>query len=509
MTPTRFPSWQKILPPAILFVTLMAVYLRTLAPGVTWAHDGSDGGDLIAAAATGGVAHPSGYPLYLLLARLFQLLPIGSLAFRTNLFSALATACAAVLVYILVANVSTNSREKHHWFAALAAAYSFGLAPLIWSQAVITEVYGLHGMLAALILILYAGPVANERHLDRWRGLTLGLAMCNHVSTFLLVPAALLLGAVQDHDRQPGLPGRRPTWFSSLGWNRTSFLNQLGMFLLGLSLYLLVPLRAMTHPPVNWGNPVRPERFWWLVSGQLYRSYYLEFNLPQVLERLQAAASILLDQFGLPGILLGLAGLFLFGKPSRLFLLTTWMAIVFTAFSVLYASNDSYVYLIPAFLAFAVWIGVGMIGLSSRFARWSSLSRLGLPLLLMIYLAVQSWIRFDQLDASMDRRAESFGRAVLSMAPEHAILFAEGDRAVFTLWYFHFALAERADLAVVAEDLLHFDWYQENLRATYPSLQVPGPFPWPEIIAAANPSRAICYVRYSDAPQIECSPPER
>jgi hypothetical protein len=487
----------------------MVVYLRTLAPGLTWAHDGSDGGDLITAAVTGGVAHPSGYPLYLLLARLFQLLPIGSLAFRTNLFSAAATACAAVLVYILVVNVSTTSREKHHWFAALAAAYAFGLAPLIWSQAVITEVYGLHAMLVALILVLYTGPAANEKHLDRWRGLTLGLAMCNHVSTFLLVPAALVLGAAQEHEGQPELPGQRPTWFSNLHWNRASFLNQLSMFVLGVSLYLLLPLRAMTHPPVNWGNVVSPERFWWLVSGQLYRSYYLEFSLPQVFERLQAAASILLTQFGLPGLLLGLVGLVLFGIPSRLFLLTTWMAIGFTAFSILYVSDDSYVYLIPAFLAFAVWIGVGMIGLSSRLGRWASVSRLGLPLLLMIYLAVQSWIRLDQLDASMDMRAESFGQAVLSTAPEHAILFAEGDRAVFTLWYFHFALGERPDLSVVAEDLLHFDWYQENLRATYPSLVVPGPFPWPETIAAANPSRAVCFVRYSDAPEIECSPPKK
>ena len=50
----------------------MAVYLASLAPGLTWANFGADGGDLIAAAATGGVAHPTGYPFYLLLARLFQ-----------------------------------------------------------------------------------------------------------------------------------------------------------------------------------------------------------------------------------------------------------------------------------------------------------------------------------------------------------------------------------------------------------------------------------------------------
>lgn len=72
------------LPAIFLALSLMGVYLSTLAPGLTWANDGSDGGDLIAAAYTGGVAHPTGYPLYLLLARLFQFVPLGSLADRKS-----------------------------------------------------------------------------------------------------------------------------------------------------------------------------------------------------------------------------------------------------------------------------------------------------------------------------------------------------------------------------------------------------------------------------------------
>src|SRR5512136_2825733 len=92
----------RFLPPGILALFLMGVYLTTMAPGLTWANFGVDGGDLITAAATGGIAHPTGYPLYLLLARLFQYLPIGSLAFRTNLMSALASTSAAALVYSIV-----------------------------------------------------------------------------------------------------------------------------------------------------------------------------------------------------------------------------------------------------------------------------------------------------------------------------------------------------------------------------------------------------------------------
>jgi hypothetical protein len=176
-------------------------------------------------------------------------------------------------------------------------------------------------------------------------------------------------------------------------------------------------------------------------------------------------------------------------------------------FAVVYGSYDSYVYLMPVFLSFSIWIGLSIIGLSNQFAGRTSLWRIGLAFLLIAYLGIRSATHISQVDASTDMRAESFGREVLSTAPENALLFAAGDPAVFALWYFHFALGERPDLAVVAVDLLHFDWYQESLRATYPSLVLPDAFPWPETIVSANPSRATGVVLYSSRVEIDCSPP--
>jgi hypothetical protein len=113
----------------------------------------------------------------------------------------------------------------------------------------------------------------------------------------------------------------------------------------------------------------------------------------------------------------------------------------------------------------------------------------------------------SDVDASKDDRAESFGREVMAVAPQNAMVFAKGDRAIFALWYFHFALHERPDLSVMASDLLHFDWYQQNLHSTYPSLVIPGPFPWPETLTLANPSRPACYVQYAGQIEIECAGP--
>ena len=498
-------SFYRNLPPIILAVSLFSLYLVTLAPDITWANGGSDGGDLITAAATGGIAHPTGYPLYLLIARLFQFLPLGTLAFRTNLMSALFTVLGAVLVYELVMRSSSQQKETYPWPAGLAAGYAFGMAPLVWSQAVITEVYALQAFFILLILYFYTqkAPIefAAQKRMDYWRGLLLGLAMGNHITTMFLALPALILGSVH---QKADVSGAAQRWFEKIRLDNAALRRQLTWFGIGLSIYLILPLRALAQPPVNWGNPVTLERFWWLVSGQLYRSYYLQVSLDGFWEQFQAWAALLSKQFGLPGLVLGLLGLIVFGRVSRLHILTTWTALVFSIFAVFYRSVDSYVYLIPLFISFAIWIGMGVAGLTREISQKNSALGLVFGLLLAGYFLGGVVINFRQVDASHDARAEVFGREVLSTAPENALIFAKGDQAIFAVWYFHFALKERPDLIVIATDLLHFEWYQETLQSTYPLLVLPEPFPWPATIEAANPALPVCSVENTGVAEIEC-----
>ena len=69
MSPKR-SRLRRTVPPLALLIISFAAYYATLAPTITWAHDGADGGDLITAAYTLGVAHPPGYPTYVLLGKL-------------------------------------------------------------------------------------------------------------------------------------------------------------------------------------------------------------------------------------------------------------------------------------------------------------------------------------------------------------------------------------------------------------------------------------------------------
>jgi hypothetical protein len=343
--------------------------------------------------------------------------------------------------------------------------------------------------------------------IDYVRGLSLGLAASNHVTAVLIFPMALVLGAVHNQPTSPNDSRAAYSWFRNLKLDLPPLYRQCLGLVLGLLPYMILPLRALTQPVVNWGNPITLQNFWWSVSGQLYQSYYFQSSLADVWGHIQNAAVLLFEQFGFIGVLIGVLGLVVFGLKSRLYALTLWISASNAAFACYYRAEDSYLYLIPAFACFAIWMGLGVSGSLHRFTGQAFSRRLLLQLLLLAYLMLRSETAFGKVDASHDRRAESFGREVLRTAPQNAILFAKGDRAIFALWYFHFGLGERPDLAILAVDLLHFDWYQESIRATYPLLKINAPLPWAETIANANPSRAVCSVQYTYKTMMECSEP--
>ncbi len=475
------------LSPAALGVLLFIVYLATLAPGLTWANDGVDGGDLITAAAVGGVPHPSGYPTYLLLARLFQLLPLGSLAYRTNLMSAVASACAAALLYDFarcVARAVEMRPNRVGWISGLA----YGLAPLVWSQAVITEVYALQGLFIVTAL-WWLARLRRGRYTDLFFGLLLGLLLGIHLTALWLIPAFLMMGA---------LPARRRPFITLL--RRFSGLG------LGLLVYLILPLRAAHHPPVNWGDVETVDRFWWQISGQLYHDYLASWPDPAFWLRLRFVATLLLYQAGFFGLMLAALGL-TWPLQTRWLFLTIWMFVTNTAFVLLYNTTDAYIYLIPALISFSIWIGWGSARLFELFSRRQPIGG-ALGILILLYLLGLTLWHWPQVDASRDARAEHFARQALAALPRDAIVLASGDGAVFALWYEVFALQQRADLIVLAEDLLPFDWYRQSSRATYPEVVIPeaADSVWAVALWQENSSRPFCYVRSEDGMTMACRP---
>ncbi len=509
----RNSAIKSLLPKVFLILGLGSIYLATIAPGLTWANNGADGGDLISAAATWGVAHPPGYPVYLLIARIFQFLPVGSIAFRTNLLSAICTVLAATILYEIVVRSFVSLKEK--WLAGLVTAFAFGLSQLVWSQAVITEIYALQELLIVLLLyLLLLGKNhtnLNPKVVDSLLGLIFGLAFSNHLTALILLPAVLLVDIVSYHPvgNHP-LRARYIHQAWRMGWSVQwgPLIRRCIWILIGISVFLSLFIRANTGSPVNWGNPSTIKNFIWVISGKIYGNYLFDFPYSFFSIKLATWGKIFLNQVGLIGLLIAIFGLIWnWSKSIRFSAVTSWMVFTFWTFSFFYNSIDSYVYLIFAIIAISLWLGWGVasiITITNLYQRWLGVVA---GILVIGYLIGTGWQTWPKVDASKDFRAEDFGHRVISIAPSESIIFTDGDKDAFALWYFHYVLEKRPDIAVIVTNLLPYDWYRETLRSTYPGLKIPlvENDSWKATILQVNPNRPVCNTIVIEEAAISCS----
>ncbi len=440
--------------PLAVSLATFGLYLRTAARTITWAHGGGDGPELSAAAAVLGIAHPPGYPLYLLLGHLFAQLPVGEVAFRVGLVSAVAAAIGAGLAAHLAARLATevggakSAGSLPPAVAGVAAGVILATSPMYWSQATIPEVYALHAALALLALVLLASWRPGRDSLVVAIFLLFGLGLANHVTlVFLVVPATLFL-IFQD----PGLFRRRTVLFAPLA------------FLAGLALYLYLPLRAAAVPTLNWGDPSDPSRFLAHVTARDYQGYWGGRPWGDVLARIPVMAQLLISQLTWPGLVLALVGLAELARrrPALLRLLVGYI-LVTLGFTLFYNAENSQIYLLPAVLVLAPLMGLGLAQLA--------LSRLGLTLALTATVAIpawQIWTNWESMDVSRDRSAATYARETLANATTDGVLITDHDEQTFVLWYVQAVEGMRPDVAVVDRRLLAADWYRSEIERQHP-----------------------------------------
>lgn len=405
-----------------------------------------------AAAAVLGIAHPTGYPLYLMLGHLFTLIPVGEVAFRVGLLSATAGAVGVALAAYLAITLGNEQGTASRGHLARLAPLLGGLAggavlatsPLYWSQATIPEVYTLH---AAIVLGALALLVAWRPGRDRLlvaTALLFGVGLGNHVTLALLALPAGVFVLVLD----PGVLRRRTLAFVLVA------------FLLGLSVYVYLPLRAAADPPLNWGDPSNASRFFAHVTARSYQGYLGGRPLPGVIGRVSAMAQLLIAQLTWPGLVLALLGL---GELSRerkslaRFLLA--YVLITSVFTLLYNAENPETYFLPAVLVLTVSLGVAVARLASaRLERWLALAALvAIP-------AWQIWINFPEMDLSHDHAAADWARQTLEGAPAGGVVVTQIDDKTFALWYMQAVEHLRPDVAVVDRRLTVFDWYRTEVE---------------------------------------------
>ncbi len=332
-----------------MFTLPLFLYWLTLAPTIY----NLDSAEFTTAVATNGLIRATGYPLYLLLGKIWMWLPLSSdMGYRLNLFSAVLSALTLLQgEYIL-------RRLKVGPWLRLGALGLLATAPYFWAMSLIAEVYTLHtALMAGIILSLL-------RWADVPSPLRLALpiflmtaSMGNHMATVLLVPGAIWY-VLTSH------PGQFKNW-------RVWVVGGAAV-LLGLTVFLILPLRHASQPLFNYAgeydasgtfypaNLQSLSGLWWLITGQSFAGQMFGYRLSEIGPQIAGYGVQLWTSFLAIGIGPGLLGLAVLTR--RNWRLGGMLLLIFLANAVFYINYrviDKDTMFLPTYFIWAIWLGVG------------------------------------------------------------------------------------------------------------------------------------------------------
>ncbi len=436
--------------PLLVLALALGIYLRTLAPELLL----GDPGEFQFAAWRWGLAHPTGYPLYLILGGLWQRI-LGLLglspATALNVLSGVTGALtAALLTRLLLAWLPGSALARAG--GALLAGLLLAFNPTFWSQSLIAEVYALHALF--LVVILWTATVGPGRARPWIPLLLAGLALTHHRTTLFLLPGLLAW-----------------LWWAHPGWRRPSRL-------VGATLALALPQLLYLYIPLRSGGEASP----WLtqrLDGEVLHLYaggwtgFLDFvtgkvfaasllSPPQALARLPQALELWQVHFLWPGLALAALGLVHLFRARRwdVLLLTLPLALIQQGFNLFYGIGDIFVFYIPLYLAGAIWAGFGggwLLALASRGrpkaeggalgSETTSNSLAGAAILatILLFLPLLLLVTYlPQVDRSQDRRARRMWEDILAAPPPGDALLVSNDRDEVVPLYYLQAVEGRA-----------------------------------------------------------------
>ncbi|MEO8288553.1 MAG: DUF2723 domain-containing protein [Chloroflexota bacterium] len=437
----------------ILTVTAAILYIYTLAPSVM----PGDYAEFQFSAAILGVPHPTGYPLYILLGKLFTLLPVGDVAYRVNLSSAVYMAGAVGLLYAVAVKLLRLAGLGRAWWAAAVGAALFAVSPTPWSMSLVARSYALNALLVGCVLYALISWRTTGR--AGWFYATLfaiGLSMVHHGTTYLLLPAyGLYLLLVEIERRRKHTDTKLPARWA------------LGVlsFLGGFSPMLFLVYRFVWGSPYYWGNPSTWKDFFNLLTGGPFHNQVLGFgnDLGTQLGRIAFGINELSIQYTPVGIAVGLLGIGALWRYRRaeagLFIL---MLLFNFAFSMNY-SLVGYLYFIPTYLLWGIFTGVGtgwltyllLTNIRDRFASVTILTAGGA--MLIAALAIVTVLRYPTIDQSHQTQTRDQALALINAAPQGSTLYLDWE-ALSVVRFYRYVYGMRQDLTLHSGD--PSDWAQ-------------------------------------------------
>ena len=322
------PRLKQNLPAIILFVFFLSLYIYTAAPTIY----SGDSGEIAAAVNTLGLAHPTGFPLYMMIGKLFTLLlPIGDVAHHLNIFSALLTAISVALLFILLRSLGMGD------ISSILASIIFGFGRnTIWANAGTVNVYAISLFFTLILLNIFIKWKQNEnKKYLYWYAIIFGLSLGGHVIMIVMgIPFLMMLWREVRIHRQ----------FKILS-------GAIVLSLLPLSQYLYLWLAYTRNTVMTWGSVGSFRDFFNYITQRDYVNKIAARTLNSSVLFANTLVKFLISEFTIPFFIIILLGLFILARKNKhLFLLLISLVAANILIMFLYG-NDNDLFILARYIS--------------------------------------------------------------------------------------------------------------------------------------------------------------
>lgn len=479
-----------------LAIAIIAIiYYKTAARSVLQI----DCGELAAVQYHLGIAHPTGYPLFSLLGHLFlKLKLVYSPIFQLNLLAAI-YCLIAVAFFIKSINfilrhlnslrfesnrkeikikAKTKSSQQQEnkkiafnvesinfdtldffgfKFAIIVASSTFALGLTFWSQAIATEVYSLNIAILSIALFFLLKLWLQEDGNDNLNlilfSLFIGLGFANHMSIMFILPS-FLWALYNKYGLNKKFLAKAATSFAVV-------------FIVMVSFYVYLMIRANQKPLFIWGNPVDFERLFRHVTAKQYRVWLFE-SFDAYISQLVKLFKVFLKEYFYIGFVITVAGVYItFKKYRKLWIFLSWTLV----FTFLYASGYNIVdidsYLLPAIYAAAFFLFFGYLYLAFVFKE----KRIVYFILAIAAVVAIYFVNLKNNDSSDVRAFEDYTKTILGSVEDNSLILSyQWDYFISPSYYYKFVEGFRKDVRIVDTELLKRSWYYAQLERFYPGI---------------------------------------
>jgi tetratricopeptide (TPR) repeat protein len=490
-----------------IFIVTFGVYLLTMCPTIYW----EDSAAFSAANSIVGIPHSPGFPIYVLLGRIFSLIPIENPAFSSNLASAFWGCISLVILYLLMLELFNQTKfcgnaprrgfspTQKEWISQIGMVMGvlfLGFSSAFWLQTIRAEVYTLN-IFFTLLLIFLLLKWSREKDANCCFkililfSLVLGISFGNHPLLMItLAPAFLIFSLANDLKRF---------------WDLKRIMVLSLFFLFGISLYLFLPIRSHLSPAINWGRPDSLANFFSYITRSSQSASVATNSVVPYLNRFWFTLSFPVVQFSLALFWLGVLGVYAMFKKSKRFFIFTLLLFIFNLFTATWAADfslrnyDLLGYLLPSLSIFAIWLAMGIFFFSESMLKvgrvflsgdrrqnqcgasprpWpnrnpSNILKVFLCGLIPLLPIFQIARNFNQCNKRSTIWAYQYADQILNSVKKNALILVEDDNTLTTLWYLNYAEKKRPDVKIVSSSVLGQKSYRDQLAKQYKEVTLP------------------------------------